>query len=144
MCCRRAASCAPAARSLPSSSKPRAMPDTRTRRHKAMNVETPRIRTAAETGLADVFASAKARLPGGRDVARRRGGGVPPRREGASRRCEAAGLPHRRIEAWKYTDLRALMRDAKPLAGAPRAEKQALADILPGIEAHRIAIVNGA
>ncbi|HEY0572161.1 MAG TPA: Fe-S cluster assembly protein SufD, partial [Enterovirga sp.] len=101
-----------------------------------MNVETPRIRTAAETGLADVFASAKARLPGGRDVA--------TRREAAFRRFEAAGLPHRRIEAWKYTDLRALMRDAKPLAGAPRAEKQALADILPGIEAHRIAIVNGA
>ena len=58
-----------------------------------MNVETPRIRTAAETGLADVFASVKARLPGGRDVA--------ARREAAFSRFEAAGLPHRRIEAWK-------------------------------------------
>jgi Fe-S cluster assembly protein SufD len=102
-----------------------------------MNVETPRIRTAAETGLADVFASAKARLPGGRDVA--------ARREAAFRRFEAAGLPHRRIEAWKYTDLRTLMRDAKPLASPPGAAKPpALADLLPGIDAHRIAIVNGA
>ncbi len=54
------------------------------------------------------------------------------------------GLPHRRIEAWKYTDLRVLMRDAKPLAGPPCADKQAFADVLPGIEARRIAIVNGA
>ena len=101
-----------------------------------MNVETPRIRTAAETGLAESFAAVKARLPGGRDVA--------ARREAAFSRFEAAGLPHRRIEAWKYTDLRVLMRDAKPLAGPPGADKQAFADILPGIEAHRIAIVNGA
>src|SRR5258705_2369114 len=98
MCCRRAASCAPAARSSLSSSKPRAMPDTRTRRHKAMNVETPRIRTAAETGLAESFAAGKARLPRGRDVA------AP--RDAAVRRLQAAGLPHRRIEAPEYTDLR--------------------------------------
>jgi len=102
-----------------------------------MNVETPRIRTAAETGLAESFAAVKARLPGGRDVA--------ARREAAFRRFEATGLPHRRIEAWKYTDLRVLMRDAKPLAGPPRAaQPQALADVLPGIDTHRIAIVNGA
>jgi len=36
------------------------------------------------------------------------------------------------------------MRDAKPLARSAGADKQAFADILPGIEAHRIAIVNGA
>jgi Fe-S cluster assembly protein SufD len=32
-----------------------------------------------------------------------------------------AGLPHRRIEEWKYTDLRALMREVLPLAAAPDA-----------------------
>ena len=34
---------------------------------------------------------------------------------------ERAGLPHRRIEDWKYTDLRVLMREVLPLAAAPDA-----------------------
>ena len=40
------------------------------------------------------------------------------------------GLPHRRIEDWKYTDLRMLMRDVLPLAacsgrrGAERARRR--------------------
>ena len=29
------------------------------------------------------------------------------------------GLPTRRVESWHYTDLRAAMRDAAPLAPAP-------------------------
>ena len=33
----------------------------------------------------------------------------------------ALGLPNRRIEDWKYTDLRVLMRDVLPLAAAPDA-----------------------
>ena len=43
------------------------------------------------------------------------------------RKAEAAavvhshGVPHRRIEEWKYTDLRALMREVLPLAAAPDA-----------------------
>ena len=41
------------------------------------------IKTAAETALAEAFVSAKARLPGGREVA--------ARREAAFRRFEAAG-----------------------------------------------------
>ena len=39
-------------------------------------------------------------------------------REAAFKVFEQQGLPHRRIEEWKYTDLRAVMRDAKPLAAA--------------------------
>ncbi len=39
----------------------------------------------------------------------------------AMRRFGALGLPHRRIEAWKYTDLRNLMKEALPLgASRPR------------------------
>ena len=34
---------------------------------------------------------------------------------------ERTGLPHRRIEDWKYTDLRVLMREVLPLAAAPDA-----------------------
>src|SRR5437016_10894989 len=66
------------------------------------------MKNAAEQQLAAEWAAAKARLPG-----------VAPLREAAFERFAAAGLPHRRVEEWKYTDLRALMRDAKPLAGAP-------------------------
>jgi Fe-S cluster assembly protein SufD len=96
------------------------------------------IRTAAETALVEAFASAKARLPGGRAVA--------ARREAAFRRFEAGGLPSRRVEEWKYTDLRAMMRDAKPLASPPTTsalQPQALGDALPDIAAHDVAIVNG-
>jgi Fe-S cluster assembly protein SufD len=96
------------------------------------------IRTAAETALVEEFAAAKARLPGGREVA--------ARREAAFRRFETSGLPSRRVEEWKYTDLRALMRDAKPLATAPAAralQPLAVADALPGIEANHVAIING-
>jgi Fe-S cluster assembly protein SufD len=57
------------------------------------------------------------------------------------------GLPHRRNEEWKYTDLRALVRDVPPPAppGAPDLAKQALAraDLLAGIERARIVFVNG-
>ena len=96
------------------------------------------IKTAAETALAEAFASAKARLPGGREVA--------ARREAAFRQFEAGGLPSRRTEEWKYTDLRALMRDAKPLASPPTTsalQPQALGDALPDNAAHDVAIVNG-
>ncbi|MBL8586622.1 MAG: Fe-S cluster assembly protein SufD, partial [Bradyrhizobiaceae bacterium] len=66
------------------------------------------LKTEAEQRIAAEWASAKARLPGPTSL-----------REAAFRRFEAAGLPHRRIEEWKYTDLRTLMREAKPLAAAP-------------------------
>jgi Fe-S cluster assembly protein SufD len=101
-----------------------------------MTAEVLPIKTAAETALVEAFASEKSRLPGGREVV--------ARREAAFRRFEAGGLPNRRIEEWKYTDLRALMRDVKPLARPPGGAPQSLAEILPGIDAHRIAIVNGA
>jgi Fe-S cluster assembly protein SufD len=96
------------------------------------------IRTAAETALVEEFAAAKTRLPGGREVA--------ARREAAFRRFEANGLPSRRVEEWKYTDLRALMRDARPLATVPATgalQPQAVGDALPGIEADHVAIING-
>lgn len=55
---------------------------------------------------------------------------------------KAKGLPHRRIEEWHYTDLRTKMHDAFALS--PEATPKA--DVLKGaggLEAHRIAIVNG-
>ena len=42
-------------------------------------------------------------------------------RQQAFEAYERAGLPHRRIEDWKYTDLRVLMCEVLPLAAAPDA-----------------------
>src|SRR5262249_60871442 len=83
-----------------------------------MTAEITPIKTAAESHLAEAFAAFRGGLA---DDA------VAARREAAFRRFEVQGLPHRRVEDWKYTDLRALMRDAKPLAAAPDANAKARA-----------------
>jgi Fe-S cluster assembly protein SufD len=105
-----------------------------------MNAEVRPIKTAAETALAQSFAAVKRGLPGA--------GEVGALREDAFRRFETEGLPHRRVEEWKYTDLRALMRDAKPLAAVPDAAAKARAKdalaMLPAIEARRVVFVDGA
>jgi len=102
-----------------------------------MSAEVTPIRTAAEAALASAFAAAA--LPGGAAVARER--------KSAFEMFERTGLPHRRIEEWKYTDLRALMRDAKPLAPPPdaRAKERAKSAgaIVSGVAAHRIVFVDG-
>jgi Fe-S cluster assembly protein SufD len=69
-----------------------------------------------ETGRAvtSVFTVARDRLPGS--------GMVAEMRRRAFEAFERAGLPNRRIEEWKYTDLRALLREVLPLAPAPDAD----------------------
>jgi Fe-S cluster assembly protein SufD len=94
-----------------------------------------------ETGrmLNDIFAIAGDRLPGT--------GKVADRRRQAFDAYERAGLPHRRIEDWKYTDLRVLMRDVLPLAAAPDAaamKRAAAALKLHAIEGvRRLVLVDG-
>ncbi len=78
-----------------------------------MNAELRSVKTGAEQALADAYTAAKATLPGDRKVA--------ALRDAAAARFDAIGLPNRRVEEWKYTDLRALLREARPLAGAPSA-----------------------
>jgi Fe-S cluster assembly protein SufD len=95
------------------------------------------IKTAAETALAQAFAQARAQLPG-----------VAKERAAAFDVFVREGLPHRRVEDWKYTDLRALMRDAKPLAAPPDARAKALGKhagaLLDAGEALRVVFVDGA
>jgi Fe-S cluster assembly protein SufD len=102
--------------------------------------EAGTIKTRAETALAANFAAVRRALPGA--------GAIAALREDAFKRFENEGLPHRRVEEWKYTDLRALMRDAKPLAGVPDAAAKARAKtaggMLASIEARRIVFVEGA
>src|SRR5215217_3476299 len=59
-----------------------------------MNAEVRPMKTAAETALAASFATARRRLPGP---------AVAGLREEAFRQFDVAGLPHRRVEEWKYT-----------------------------------------
>src|SRR5262249_57746783 len=114
MCCRAGASRVLAARSWRSSSKPKATRNTRKRPSEMAEVAI--IKTAAEQQLAAGWQEAKGRLPGPALL-----------RATAFERFAATGLPHRRGEEGEYTDLRALMRDAQPLAAAPDGAAQARA-----------------
>ena len=82
---------------------------------------------------------ARDRLPGA--------GKVAEARQQAFEAYERAGLPHRRIEDWKYTDLRVLMREVLPLAAAPDAaalKRAAAALKLHAIDgARRLVLVDG-
>jgi Fe-S cluster assembly protein SufD len=104
-----------------------------------MNAEIRKVKTDAEQALAEAYAAAKPSLPGDSKVV--------ALRDAAFRRFDADGLPNRRIEEWKYTDLRALMRTALPLAAAPGAEAvakaKAMARLLPDMDARRIVFVDG-
>ncbi len=105
-----------------------------------MNAEVTPIKTAAETTLAQEFVQARGRLPGDK--------GVAAQRAAAYEVFARQGLPHRRIEEWKYTDLRALMRDAKPLAAPPDAKAKAGAkaagSLVGDVETRRLVFVDGA
>jgi len=75
------------------------------------------------------------------------GGVLATDRNDAFKRFAAAGLPHRRIESWHYTDLRTLLREAPPPASAPdagtiaAARERLQAHAVPG--AVRIVVVDG-
>ncbi|MEX0841896.1 MAG: Fe-S cluster assembly protein SufD [Xanthobacteraceae bacterium] len=104
-----------------------------------MNAEIKPMKTAAELALAETFAALKGMLPGAGEVAKLR--------EAAFRNFDARGLPHRRVEEWKYTDLRALMREAKPLAPPPdaaaKARAKAAGKLVGDVECRRVVFVNG-
>jgi Fe-S cluster assembly protein SufD len=71
------------------------------------------VALAKTDSVSGIFSDAQGRLPGA--------GKVADIRRQAFEAFERAGLPYRRIEDWKYTDLRVLMREVKPLAAAPDA-----------------------
>ncbi|HEY4980750.1 MAG TPA: Fe-S cluster assembly protein SufD [Pseudolabrys sp.] len=104
-----------------------------------MNVEVRPTKTPAEQALSASYAAARDRLPGQ--------GAVAALREDAFRRFDARGLPHRRVEEWKYTDLRALMRDSYPLATPPDAAAKLRAKnagtVLGGLDCRRLVFVDG-
>jgi Fe-S cluster assembly protein SufD len=96
-------------------------------------------KTDTRRDMSDTFAAERARLPGS--------GKIDELRAQAFDAFTRADLPHRRLEDWKYTDLRALMREVLPLAAAPDASaleraKSALA-ALPAVDADRLVLVDG-
>jgi Fe-S cluster assembly protein SufD len=105
-----------------------------------MNAGIRPVRTQAELGLVDVYTTSRQGLPGGIDIA--------AVRAAAFNHFVLAGLPHPRVEAWKYTDLRKLMRDAKPLASPPdaiaKARAQDAGGLLAGLGFRRLVLVDGA
>ncbi|PDT89238.1 Fe-S cluster assembly protein SufD [Bradyrhizobium sp. Y36] len=91
-----------------------------------MNVAV--AKTGKGRAVSDLFTSAEGRLPGSP--------GVTAVRREAFETYERLGLPHRRIEEWKYTDLRALVGEVLPLAAAPDAA--ALKRAADAVKAHAI------
>jgi len=89
--------------------------------------------------VSDIFTSVRDRLPGA--------GKVLDARLQAFEAYERAGLPHRRLEDWKYTDLRALMREVLPLAAAPDASalkrSEAALKAVSAVDAYRLVLVDG-
>ena len=102
-----------------------------------MNADIRNMKTPAEQALSAAFVDARGRLPGLAELRAR-----------AFESFEARGLPHRRVEEWKYTDLRSLLREFAPLAGTPNATAKASAEaagrILAGVETRRLVFVDGA
>ncbi|MGE3915619.1 MAG: Fe-S cluster assembly protein SufD [Hyphomicrobiaceae bacterium] len=98
-------------------------------------------RTDAEEQLARQFAGVASELPGG--------GWVPEARRHAMEVFRREGLPHRRVEEWKYTDLRSRLAHAYPPASCAslRIDDRLLATLLgpelAGLDCIRIVLVNG-
>ncbi len=102
-----------------------------------MNVAVAKTNNAQALG--DIFAVARDRLPGK--------GAVADARQKAFDIFQRTGLPHRRMEDWKYTDLRASMREIAPLAAAPdQAALTCAGDALESLAvegARRLVLVDG-
>lgn len=106
-----------------------------------MDIPVQQFRTKAEQELLDLFERSVDALPGDRSVA--------DLRQRAIRTYAAHGLPHRRVEAWKYTDLRGAIEAVPPLVAERDIEvDQAALDAAIGkafleLPAYRLALVAG-
>ena len=97
-------------------------------------------RTTAEQTLTRQFEAVAGQLPG--DAA------IGEARKAAIGTFAALGLPHRRVEEWKYTDLRHAIKEALPLAlagdaGASRQDIDRALEGLAGLDAYRVVFVDG-
>lgn len=108
-----------------------------------MDLSVQQFRTKAEQALLDLYVGAENALPGAGNPF------VADLRKEAIKAYAGLGLPHRRVEAWKYTDLRARLETVNPLivaAGASVGEAEleaALGTAIARFPAYRLVIVEG-
>ncbi len=106
-----------------------------------MDMSVHSLTTEAERDLAHQFGAVKSHLPGDTRIAKLRAEAFAD--------YAARGLPHRRVEEWKYTDLRARMRNAlAPREGVAAGGAPDLAKLLgteaASFDSHRLVSVDGA
>jgi Fe-S cluster assembly protein SufD len=94
-----------------------------------------------ERALAAAYGAAAGRLPGAGDER------LAALRQRSIARFEATGLPHRRLETWKYTDLRGILRElpeegAAP-SGLPDLAEVPLARAFAALTPHWLVFVDG-
>ena len=96
----------------------------------------------AEKAMAEAYHARATSLPGADNEA------LSGLRQRAITRFEATGLPHRRMEAWKYTDLRRHLAKL-PEAGEPQEDLPQIAETplyraFAGLNPHWLVFVDGA
>src|SRR6476619_1658587 len=108
-----------------------------------MELPVKQFQTHAEQAFVDLFNAAEQALPGAGNP------WIADLRAKAIDAYGMLGLPHRRVEAWKYTDLRSRLTEALPLARATdiavtAAElRRALGAEIAALPAYRLVIVEG-
>lgn len=108
-----------------------------------MDLSVQQFRSKAEQELLDLFSRSQNALPGAANPF------VTGLRKDAIRTYSGLGLPHRRVEAWKYTDLRSFMEEIAPLAvaiGTPAGDAElvaALGEAVAQLPAYRLMLIEG-
>lgn len=108
-----------------------------------MELPVKQFQTRAEQAYLDLYAAARQALPGADNP------WAAKLRADAIDAYAVAGLPHRRIEAWKYTDLRSRLTEPYPLvraSGVPLSDTElasALGEGLAALPAFRLVISEG-
>jgi FeS assembly protein SufD len=108
-----------------------------------MELPVKQFQTRAEQAYVDLFVDAEQGLPGAGNP------WVADLRAKAIDAYTALGLPHRRVEAWKYTDLRSRLTGALPLTRATGVAvtetelSKALGAKIADLPTYRLIIVEG-
>lgn len=108
-----------------------------------MELPVKQFQTRAEEAYADLFEAAEQALPGAGNS------WVADLRAKAIADYGTLGLPHRRVEAWKYTDLRSKLTEPHALArptGAAVSDADiaaAIGDAIAALPAYRLVVAEG-
>ena len=99
----------------------------------------PTIKTAADEALEGLLKAAQENLPGNSDFSSLRSAAVSA--------FEQNGLPTRRVEDWKYSDLKRVMPSdlalAEPVDAATARDHLSGSGILKSVEKNQLVLVNG-